>query len=231
AAARRSLGVCIPACVRIVVCGPDWQTIIHRFGCDRAPGEFERSGTRASGLRAEVARGQCRDGALIDRVGALQACEFVGAQGPQAITLAIVARVRIGLMVAERIPADVRAVRTAEGDEDDERGPPPTAMLVVIVTARGPAPEVIVIDPTPVVIRGPAPRLVANPSPTVRRTPDPVAVAIGHPIIIVDDGVAWSPDEAVVVRIDPVAVSVEFFRAPDILIVVAITIIEVQTFG
>src|SRR5437868_2949077 len=145
--------------------------------------------------------------------------------------LAIVTRVRIGLMVAERIPADVRAVRVAEGDERDQRGPPPTAMLIVIVTARGPAPIVVVIDPAPVVIRGPAPRLVADPSPTVRRTPDPVPVAIGGPIIIVGDGVAWSPDEAVVVRIDPVAVSVEFFRAPDVPVVIAVTVVEVQTLG
>src|SRR5205085_1245175 len=104
-------------------------------------------------------------------------------------------------------------------------------MPVVIVTARGPAPVVVVIDPAPVVIRGPAPRLVADPSPTVRRTPDPMPVAIGCPIIIVDDGVAWSPNEAVVVRIDPIAVSIKFFRAKNILIVIAVAVVVAQARG
>src|SRR5215213_884095 len=135
----------------------------------------------------------------------------------------------VALAVRERIPADLIAVRGRDGDEDDERRTPPGTPVLVAVAARCPAPAVVVIDPATIVIRSPAPRLVANPRPSIRRTPSPVAVAVRCPVVIViDDGRARTPDPAVIIRIRPVAISVQLFRAPHFLIVVAVTPIVVE---
>lgn len=87
------------------------------------------------------------------------------------------------MIVRERVPTNLIAVRDMESDECR---PPPTAMTIVSA-ARTPCPIVVVINPTTIVIRRPAPRFMAHPSPTVRRHPNPTAIAIRRPIAITLD--------------------------------------------
>src|SRR4026209_708004 len=98
------------------------------------------------------------------------------------IVVAIVMRMRIALVIIQRVPADVIAERDVE-HKRDECGAPP-ASVPVVLAARAPGPVAVVINPTPVVIRRPAPRLVTNPRPTVRRTPRPMTVAIRRPVAV-----------------------------------------------
>lgn len=98
------------------------------------------------------------------------------------IPMSIVSRMRILLVVIQRVPADVVAKREVE-DKRDERGPPPASVSVKLA-ARAPRPVAVVINPAAIVIRRPAPRLVTDPRPAVRRAPAPLAVAIRSPIAV-----------------------------------------------
>jgi hypothetical protein len=130
------------------------------------------------------------------------------------------------LPVAQRIPGDVLAVGGGDVDEDDQGGSPPVA-LAIAVSARSPAPTIVVLNPSSIVIGSPSPGLVADPDPAVRRTPAPVTVAIRSPVVIVVDGVRmWTPHPAaVLIRIDPIAVSIQLLSAPDVRVVVTITLL------
>src|SRR5947209_292073 len=92
---------------------------------------------------------------------------------------------------------------------------------------RRPAPATVVIDPATIMIRSPTPGLVADPRPPVRRAPCPATVTVRSPlVIIIDDGHVRSPYPAVVVHINPVTVGVQIFRAPDVIVVVAIVVMK-----
>jgi hypothetical protein len=56
-------------------------------------------------------------------------------------------------------------------------------------------------------------------------------MAIRSPVVIVvDDGDMWTPDPAAIItRIDPVAIIIQLFRAPDVRVVVTITLLVAQT--
>src|SRR5438045_3025128 len=70
--------------------------------------------------------------------------------------------------------------------------------------------------------RRPAPGFVAIPRPSTRRTPRPMPIAIRRPIAVIGKhGRAWLPDPAEVVRIHPIAVSIEILCAPNVFVVVA----------
>ena len=98
------------------------------------------------------------------------------------------------------------------------------------MAAGTPHPVVVVINPSPVVIRRPAPGFISDPGPTVWRTPRPISVTIRSPVVVViDDRRMRLPDPAVIARIDPIAVCVEVFGAPDVTVVIAIVI--TQAFG
>ena len=136
---------------------------------------------------------------------------------PVTIVVTIMSRMRISLVIIQRIPAHVVAERDVEHKCDERRAPP--APLLVELAARGPRPIAVVIDPAPVVIRGPAPRLITNPRPAVRRTPGPMTVAIRRPVSVDAEGTGiWPPDPAVVVCVDPVAVSIEIFSTNYVLV-------------
>ncbi len=130
---------------------------------------------------------------------------------------AIVTRMRIALVIRQRIPADVVSKRYVEHKRDEGR-PPPTA-LPMKLTARTPGPHVVVVNPTAVVIRRPTPRFISDPGPTVRRTPRPLPVTIRRPIVVgADHAGARHPHPAVVVGIPPVTISVEVLRAPHVFV-------------
>lgn len=121
---------------------------------------------------------------------------------------------RIALVIRQWIPADVVSERYAERNQGR---PPPTPP--VESTARTPRPDIVVINPTPVVIRRPAPRFISDPRPTVWRTPRPMPVSIRRPIDVRGNHVrAWHPDPAVIVRIRPIAISIQILRAPDVFV-------------
>src|SRR6185503_14303218 len=120
----------------------------------------------------------------------------------------------ISLVVIQRVPAHVISKRDVE-NKRDQRRTPPTALSVELA-ARTPGPVAVVINPTPVVIRRPAPRLVTNPRPAVRGTPRPVTVAVRRPVAVDADGArTWTPDPAVIICVDPIAIGVEIFSTPD----------------
>src|ERR1051325_4324096 len=136
------------------------------------------------------------------------------------------------LPVGQRIPCDLLVGGGVDVDEGDEGRSPPVAPGDMALTTRGPAPVVVVIDPASIVIRSPAPGLVADPRPPVRRTPAPLAVAVRGPVVIViDDGRRGTPDPAVITRVDPIAVSVQFLCAPDVRVVVTLARLVAQALG
>jgi len=141
------------------------------------------------------------------------------------ISMTITTRMRIALVIVQRIPADVVAKRDVE-NKRDQRRTPPTA-IVIKLAARTPSPVTVDINPTTVVIRRPAPWLVTNPRPAIRRTPGPLTVTIRRPIVIHADR-AWerTPDPTVVVGLDPIAVSLEILAAPNILVVVLVVVLQ-----
>src|SRR6185503_3810241 len=108
----------------------------------------------------------------------------------------------------------------------DKRRTPPAAFSRV-VTVRTPCPIVVVIDPTAIVIWGPSPRLITNPRPAVWLAPGPIAMAVRRPIkIVVDDCYVGAPDPSVVLRVFPTAICVQFFCAPDVIVIVLIVVIQ-----
>src|SRR5690242_12774948 len=124
----------------------------------------------------------------------------------------------IALVIRQRIPADVVSKREVERYKRDERGSPPTAVSIK-AAARTPSPVVVVVHPTPVVIRRPTPWLIPNPCPTVRRTPLPISITIRDPIAVTGDRTrVRTPDPTVIARMYPIAVRVEVFGAPDVLV-------------
>ena len=124
---------------------------------------------------------------------------------PVTIVVAIASRMRISLVIVQRIPAHVITKRDVE-DKRDQRRAPPTSLFVKLA-ARAPRPVIVVVNPTTVVIRRPAPRLVTNPRPTVRRTPGPITVAIWRPVAVDADGARmWPPDPAVIICVSPLAI-------------------------
>ena len=130
---------------------------------------------------------------------------------------AIVTRMRIALVIRQRVPADVVSKRYVEHKRDEGR-PPPTA-LAMELTARTPGPGVVVVDPTAVVIRRPTPRFMSDPGPTVRWTPRPLPITIRRPIVVGSDhACARHPHPAVVVGVPPITVSIEIFRAPNVFV-------------
>jgi len=133
------------------------------------------------------------------------------------IVVTIMPRMRIPLVIIERVPADVVAKRDVE-NKRDQRGPPP-ASLPIKLAARAPRPIAVVLNPAAVVIRRPAPRLVTNPRPAVRRTPTPLAVAIRRPVAVYAQRARMRPpDRAIVVCIDPIAVVGKIFGAEDVFV-------------
>ena len=131
--------------------------------------------------------------------------------------VAIITRVRIAVVIRQRIPADVGSEREVESNE---RRPPPTAVPVV-PAARHPDPVVVVEDPAAVVIRRPSPRFVADPRPTVWWTPGPMAVSIWRPICVTrQDSGPWPPGPAEFVVVAPVAPRREIFCSPHELVVI-----------
>ena len=195
----------------------DRQVSAQRFRVERALGQRFVSASQPRAAGAKIRCRQRRHRAVVGGIHSLQPRELVGMQRTRAIVLVVVTRMRIALVIVQRIPADVVAERNGKRDE---RRPPPTAMPV-ITAARTPGPIVVVIDPAAVVIRRPAPRLVANPGPAVRRNPTPAAVTIGRPVIVVvDDRRVRTPDPTIVSRVSPVAVGIKVFGAPNVLVVI-----------
>jgi len=95
----------------------------------------------------------------------------------------VVARMRIALIIAERIPAIV----VTDVDNGDESGTPPT-VIAVVGTTRTPGPTASVKDPASIVIWSPTPWFITNPCPAIRRTPHPATMAIWSPINVHVDG-------------------------------------------
>lgn len=144
---------------------------------------------------------------------------------PIPIVMMIVTRMRIALVITQRIPADVITERDVENERDERRTPP--APVAIKQAARSPGPVTVVVNPAPVVIRRPSPRLVSNPRPAVRRAPRPLPVTIRRPIAVdVDRARKWTPDPTVIIGLDPVAIGVEILAAPDVLIVVLGVVLE-----
>jgi hypothetical protein len=133
---------------------------------------------------------------------------------------------RIALMIRKWVPANI----ITEGEvECYERRAPPTAVAIVI-TSGTPRPIVVVIDPTAVVIRSPAPWFRAHPRPAVWLDPAPSSITIRGPVVVdIDYGCVRSPNPAVVVDVSPVAICVEVFSAPHVIVVILNVIM--QTFG
>src|SRR5258706_7889755 len=126
-------------------------------------------------------------------------------------------RIRVVLVIVQRIPADVI---TKNYLERDQRGPPPTAMTVILA-ARTPGPIVVVVNPAAVVIRSPAPGLLAHPGPTIRRNPVPIPIPIWSPIVVtVDCAGLRMPDPAIVFGVSPIAIGIQVFATPNITIVI-----------
>src|SRR6185295_178041 len=114
----------------------------------------------------------------------------------------MVSRMRVTLMIVQRIPANVIAKRNVKRYQ---RGSPPAAVPVV-KTSRAPRPVAVIVDPAAIVIRSPTPRFVAHPGPAIRGNPAPATVAIRRPVVVVIDyGLMRPPDPAVVVHVGPVA--------------------------
>src|SRR5688572_7605328 len=133
---------------------------------------------------------------------------------------------RIPLVVRQRIPADVVSEREIKRDESDERGPPPTSFLVKLA-ARHPCPVVVVKDPAAVVIRSPTPRFIPDPGPTVRRKPRPMTVAIRRPVRVrVQHAGVRTPDPAVILAVNPLAVRAQFFGAPQVLVEILVVVTQ-----
>src|SRR5438128_7918618 len=100
---------------------------------------------------------------------------------------------------------------------------------MLIADARTPGPIVVVIDPAAVVIRRPTPGLLSHPGPAVWGAPRPVSIAIRRPVVVdVDYGSVRPPDPAVIVGVNPITIGVQFFRAPDIGIVIPNAVIVSQ---
>ena len=136
------------------------------------------------------------------------------------VVTAIMLRVRITLVVRQGIPADIVAKGETKPDESDERRTPHTSSSIERA-AWHPRPGVVVVDPTAEVIRCPTPRFVANPRPAVRRTPGPMTVTIRRPIAErVDYAGVRRPDPTIVFAIGPFAISVQIFRAPNVVVIV-----------
>src|SRR5438445_10408975 len=103
---------------------------------------------------------------------------------------------------------------------------------MLIAEARAPGPIVVVINPAAVVIRRPTPWLLSHPGPAVWRAPRPVPVAIRRPVVVVVDyGNLRPPDPAIIVGVNPITISIQFFRAPDIGIVIPNAVIVSQASG
>jgi len=129
----------------------------------------------------------------------------------------IVTRVWIPLVVVKRIPAIIVAKRDMERDECRS---PPTSISVV-PTAWTPRPSIVVIDPPSEVIRRPTPGFVTNPRPTIRWAPRPMAVTIWNPIIVdAYGGTAWQPNPTKFSCVRPIAIGIQIFRPPKILVVI-----------
>lgn len=130
---------------------------------------------------------------------------------------------RIAIAIMKWVPTDVVAKRKIDY-ECDERRTPPTAFAVKLATRR-PGPVTVVVNPATEMIRRPSPRFIADPSPAVGRNPDPLAVTIWRPVrITADDFSVWPPDPAVVVGPGPYAIVIEVFRAPNVVIVMALVL-------
>jgi hypothetical protein len=141
------------------------------------------------------------------------------------IAMTITTRMRIALVIIQRIPADVVTERDVE-HERDQRRTPPTA-VVVELAARAPRPVTVEVNPTAVVIRRPAPRLVANPRPAIRRTPGPLPVTIRRPIAVdADRAGKRTPDPTVVVSLDPIAIGLEILAAPNVFVVILVVVLQ-----
>src|SRR5690242_4215524 len=142
-----------------------------------------------------------------------------------AIVMTVATRMRIALVIIQRIPTDVIAKRDVK-HERHQRRTPPTAIAIKLA-ARTPRPVTVVINPATIVIRRPSPRLVSNPRPTVRRTPGPLPVTIWHPIAIpADRARERTPDPTVIVGLNPIAVRIEILAAPNILVVIPGIVLE-----
>ena len=120
----------------------------------------------------------------------------------------------IEVVVAQRHPTHGRRGTEAEGnvpsriaDKSHQRRCVDRARCD---DARRPAPVAVVIHPAAVVERRKAPGRVIHPSPAPRVHPGPAAVAVGGPV---DRCGARNPDGAVVRRVLPVTVLVEFLLA------------------
>src|SRR5215813_5110384 len=110
------------------------------------------------------------------------------------------------MVVRKRIPAIARSETEIDVDESDQSRPPP-ASLRAVVTVRAPGPIVVVVNPATVVIGSPAPWLIAYPCPAIRWQPLPATIAIRSPVCVAaDDACARSPNPAIVICINPVAV-------------------------
>ena len=69
--------------------------------------------------------------------------------------------------------------------------------------------------------REPSPRAHSLPRSSRKAAPGPAAVAIRRPVVVVVDNRSMrTPDPAVVVRVGPVAIGIEIFRTPNVVIVV-----------
>ena len=151
----------------------------------------------------------------------MESRDLVSAQWAQAIVVAIIVpmmtRIRVMLVIVQRIPANVI---TKNYSERDQRGPPPTAMPVIL-TARAPGPIVVVVNPATVVIWRPAPGLQAHPGPAIRWNPGPITITIGSPIVVSIDGAGVRvPDPAIIFGVGPIAVGIQIFTTPNITIVI-----------
>jgi len=130
----------------------------------------------------------------------------------------IMSRIRIALVVRQRIPANIVAERKTKIDKRNKRGPPPASLLVE-VTTRHPDPNAVVMHPAPIVIRRPTPGFETNPSPAIRRTPRPMTITIWRPVAErVDYTRVWPPNPTVFAGLVPLSVVVKVFSAPNIFI-------------
>lgn len=81
----------------------------------------------------------------------------------------IVTRMRISLVIRQRVPANVITEVNVENERDQCRTPP--TPLPVKLAAWTPGPKTVVINPTTIVIGRPTPRFISHPRPAIRRTP------------------------------------------------------------
>src|SRR6185312_63905 len=132
-------------------------------------------------------------------------------------------------MIRQRVPT-IAGTETDVNIEQRHQGRSPPTRAVIPV--RTPRPIIIVVNPSSPVIRLPAPGLIANPRPPIRRDPGPMTVAIWSPVIIVvNDGDARSPNPSVIICVNPAAIGIEIFTAPNRIVVITHVVVVLEPGG